>query len=76
MKHYHPTPPGWKREYQCGRGLRFVHAESGRYVTRPLSARHWFIYASDGTKNPQPYRTWLDAVREADESLRKERVNG
>lgn len=66
MKHYHPTPPGWKREYQCGRGLRFVHQASGRCVMRPIDSRWWWIYASDGTKDEQPYRTWIDAVRDAE----------
>lgn len=70
MKHYHPTPPGWVREYQIGRGLRFVHRGTGRSVSRPISSRNWYVYAGDGTKDPQPYRTWIDAVREADESLK------
>lgn len=74
-KTYPRTPPGWTRQYQHGRGVRFVHKATGRCVMRPIDSNHWRIYGSDGSVS-DPYRTWIDAVREANESLRKERANG
>jgi hypothetical protein len=78
MKTYYATPHGWVRRYQYGRGLRFEHAAAGLCVMRPISSRFWFIFKSDGTKDSQPYSTWIDAVRDADERLkpRKEKRNG
>lgn len=45
---------------------------------KPGLAQFWFIFHSDGTKDPQPYSTWIDAVRDAEESMkpRKEKRNG
>ena len=69
-KTYPRTQPGWTRQYQYGRGVRFVHKATGRCVMRPIDSRWWYIYAGDGTKDQQPYSTWIDAVRAADESLK------
>lgn len=66
----HRTPAGWQKQYLTGRGIRLVNRARGLSVMR--GDRWWYIYRSDGTKDPQPYSTWIDAVRDADKQPRKE----
>lgn len=56
--------PGWKRE-----GDRYVHEETGRCIMRPPNSRNWYVYRSDGTKDPQPYRTWRDAAYDVTQEI-------
>lgn len=65
------TPKGWKRQYAYGRGVRIIHEATGRCVMRPITGKWWRIYGSDGSVSDQPYRTWIDAVRDADKEARK-----
>lgn len=64
MREYR-MPPGWRRTVSRHGGCVFSHAKKGLAVMKPGLSRHWFIFRSDGTKDKQPYRTWIDAVRDA-----------
>jgi len=60
------TPPGCKRTTGKHGRLVMSNRASGIAVMRPGLAQFWFIFRSDGTKDPQPYSTWIDAVRDAE----------
>lgn len=65
MRTSYRTPPGWQRTVSRHGGCVFSHQGKGLAVMKPGLSRHWFVFRSDGSKDPQPYRTWIDAVRDA-----------
>lgn len=69
------TPPGWCRRFRSDGTLMFINDRLGLTVTKPVLSRHWFIVrTSDGAKDRQSYRTWMDAVQDASKSSRKEQT--